>query len=91
MHAYNLLPIGAPSNLNIQFCKCQSDALTLIELGYWPATPSRPGLAFTSSFMNWMEALLLECQVAVQDFSSAMEMLVKENFTEVSMYSSNIY
>ena len=34
--------------------------------------------------MSWMEALLLECQVAVQDFSSVVEMLVKEKFTKVS-------
>ena len=58
--------------------------MRLIELGYWPATPSRPGLAFSQAFMSWMEALLLECQVDVQDFSSAVEMFVKEKFTKVS-------
>lgn len=88
MHACNLMHIGAPCSLNIQFCKCQPDALRLIELGYWPATPSHPGLAFTQSFMDWMEALLLECQVAVQDFTSAIEMLVKEKFAKVSTYNA---
>lgn len=81
---------GTPYSVNVQFCKCMSDAIRLIELGYWPATPARPNLAFTQSFMDWMEALLLECQVSVQDFTSAVEMIVKENFTKVS-YSLNYF
>ena len=81
---------GRPYSLNIQFCKCVPNAIRIIELGYWPATPARPSLAFTQSFMDWMEALLLECQVCVQNFSSAVEMMVKENFTEVSYYSCQI-
>ena len=55
-----------------------------MELGYWPAISTRPGLAFTQAFMNWMEALLSECQVAVQDFSSAFELIVKEKLTKVN-------
>ena len=69
----------------MQFCKCVPDALRLIKLGYWPATPTRPVLAFTHSFMEWMEALLLECQVSVQDFSSAVEMIIKEKFMKVGL------
>lgn len=74
----------------MQFCKCIPDALRLISLGYWPATPTRPVLAFTHPFMEWMEALLLECQVSIQDFSSAVEMLIKEKYMKVSLfYKSN--
>ena len=61
------------------------DALRLMELGYWPATPSRPVLAFSLCFMDWMECLLLECQVSVHDYSHAVEMLVKEKFEKVYM------
>ena len=74
------------TSIYIQFCKCVPDAIRLIELGYWPATPAQPIFVFTRSFMDWMEALLLECQVSTQDFSSAVEMIVKENFTEVIMH-----
>ena len=33
--------------MSIEFCKCKLDAHRLMELGYWPATPSRPVLAFS--------------------------------------------
>ncbi len=33
--------------------------------------------------MDWLEALLLECQVAVQDFTQALEVIIGENFGEV--------
>ena len=68
--------------LNIRFCK--PDALTLVELGYWPGTPSQPLVTFSFSFMDWMEALLLECQVSVQDFSNAIEVYLQENIVQVS-------
>ena len=51
--------------MSIEFCKCKLDAHRLMELGYWPATPSCPVLAFSLSLMDRMGALLLECQVAV--------------------------
>ena len=51
--------------MNIEFYKCKLDTHQLMELSYWPATPSRPVLAFSLSLMDWMGALLLECQVAV--------------------------
>ena len=83
MISYHCLSIGKPYSLNVQFCKCQGDALRLIELGYWPATPTRPLLAFTKVFMDWMETLLLECQVPVQDFCYAIELMVKERNLKV--------
>ena len=73
--------------MSIEFCKCKLDAHRLMELGYWPATPSRPVLAFSLSMMDWMEALLLECQVAVQDFTSALKMLITEKFELVFCYT----
>ena len=33
----------------------------------WPATAQRPHLAFTFELLDWAEALLLECQVALKD------------------------
>ena len=58
---------GVPCQLNISFCKCKNDALRIMELGYWPASPSHPLLAFSFLFLHWLEALLLECQLAVND------------------------
>lgn len=75
--------LGIPRRAEVGFCKCRSDTLTLVELGYWPATPSRPKVAFSFAFLDWMEALLLECQVVVQDYCNAVEFLLKNRLNEV--------
>ncbi len=75
--------IGVPRQLNISFCKCKNDSLRIMELGYWPASPSRPVLAFSFSFLDWLEALLLECQIAVNDYCDAVEFLLKDKMKSV--------
>ena len=64
--------------------------MTLVELGYWPATPSHPNLAFSFLFLDWMEALLLESQVVVQDYCSAVEFMLKDKLNQVRVYISHI-
>ena len=78
--------LGVPRHVEVGFCKCKSDAVTLIELGYWPATPSRPNLAFSFLFLDWMEALMLESQIVVQDYCNAVEFMLKDKLNEVRMY-----
>ena len=57
--------------------------VTLIRLNYWPATPSRPSIAFSFSLLDWLQALLLECQVPVQDFSNALEFIIVSKYDKV--------
>ena len=57
--------------------------VTLIRLNYWPATPSRPSIAFSFSLLDWLQALLLECQVPVQDFSNALEFIITTKYDKV--------
>lgn len=38
----------------------------------WPASPQRPHIAFTFDLLDWAEALLLECQVAMKDLCKAL-------------------
>ena len=59
--------IGVPRTLSVMFCPCESDVVKLIKLNYWPATPTRPSIAFSFSLLDWLEALLLKCQVALHD------------------------
>ena len=56
-----------------------------MELGYWPTSPSRPVLAFSFLFLDWLEALLLECQLAVNDYCDAVEFLLKDKMKSVSI------
>ena len=45
----------------------------MVHARLWPATPQHPRLAFSFEVLDWAEALLLECQVALKDFCKAME------------------
>ena len=53
--------------------------MTLIQLHYWPGSPTRPSTAFSFQLLDWIEALFLECQVSMQDFTAAFEFLMKSN------------
>ena len=61
--------------IDILFCSCMEDALTLIQLHYWPSSST----AFSFQLLDWVEALFLECQVSMQDFAAAFEFLIKSN------------
>ena len=65
---------GNQHNLSVVFCHCEPEAVTLIRYNLWPATPSSPIQAFHFDLLDWLEALLLECQVAVKDFVHALEL-----------------
>ena len=60
---------------NVTFFACESEAETLLQASLFPATPKHPQLAFTFDLLDWLEALMLECQVSAQDFSAAIGML----------------
>ena len=70
--------VGIPRTLSVMFCPCESDVVKLIKLNYWPATPTRPSIAFSFSLLDWLEALLLKCQVALHDATEAIAFLIKE-------------
>ena len=54
-------------------CDCEPIAVTLTRASLWPSTPHNPRYAFTFTLLDWAEALMLECQVALKDFCSALK------------------
>ena len=44
----------------------------MVRARIWPASPQYPQLAFTFDLLDHIEALLLECHVAVKDFCEAL-------------------
>ena len=81
-HTHNTLT-GILRKISFPFYTCESDCIKLIRLHYWPATSSKPLVAFTFHFLDWLEALLLECQVAVQDMTQAISYLIKDKIGQV--------
>ena len=46
--------------------------MTMARAKMWPASPQFPRLAFSFGLLDWVEALMLECQVAVKEFCGAL-------------------
>ena len=82
-----ILNVGAPRIIEFPFCSCECDAVKLVRFSYWPGSPVNPNVAFSFEFMDLLEALLLECQVAIQDFTQAWSFLISQKLIEVCIIS----
>lgn len=77
------LVIGVQHNVMFMFCHCFGEVDTLLHFELFPATPKRPTVAFSFQLLDYLEALLLECQVAVSDFIGALQILSSSPFVKV--------
>lgn len=67
----------------VTFCSCHSETKTFFKLGLFPATPKHPKMAFTFQFLDLLEAMVLECQVSLQDFVGAIYLFLERYNIEV--------
>ena len=63
---------GTEHKIEFAYCQCEPLVVTLVHARLWPASPQRPQIAFTFDMLDWAEALLLECQVAMKDLCKAL-------------------
>ena len=56
----------------MKFCRCKSEACTLVEHGLWPATPTKPVMAFTFGLMELVEKMFLVAKVSVQQCCASL-------------------
>ena len=66
---------GVEHKVQFSYCTCEPLIKTLCRAQLWPATPCNPHYVFSFALLDWAEALLLECQVALKDFCSALNFL----------------
>ena len=59
-------------NVLFECCDCEPVAVTMAHPRIWPFSPQHPRLACTFDLMDWVEALLLECHVALKDLCGAL-------------------
>ena len=64
---------GIQHQISINFCACESEAVTLLRYGFWPATPKRLSLAFSICLLESAKALLLDGQVSAMDMVRSLE------------------
>ena len=70
---YLLCNTGIEHKVWYTFCDCEPIAVTLTRASLWPSTPHNPRYAFTFALLDWAEALMLECQVALKDFCGTLK------------------
>ena len=80
---YNDLFLGSYHSILMTYCPCETEVETLLRLHLFPATPKHPQLAFTFKFLDWLEALLLECHVSVHDFVASVKFLSDNKLLQV--------
>jgi len=83
MYCESDLYTGVPRKIDFPFCPCEENAVTLIKCQYWPGTSLNPKIAFSFELLDMLQALLLECQVAMQDFTQAMAYIIKAKIFDV--------
>eukprot|EP00795_Rhopilema_esculentum_P005200 gene5200-336_t len=59
----------------VAFCKCQSEAETLVSMGFWPSTGDRPQTAFDFRLLQLLMTLLFECQSSLDKLCAAIKLL----------------
>ena len=77
------LILGVEHTITLICCQCEAVAVTMARARLWPATIQNPQLAFTFELLDWAEALLYECQVAVKDFLAALKFKCRHIVTKV--------
>ena len=86
--------IGLEHHIVLKCCECEPVTTTMVRMGIWPASAHYPQLAFTFTLMDWVEALMMECQVALKDFCAALYFkcpYVVNKVTLLSAHSRNSY
>lgn len=78
-----LYSTGMEHKILFATCSCEPLPITLARAELWPATPHNPHFAFTFSLLDWAEALMLECQVALKDFCSSLKFRCPFNVLKV--------
>lgn len=79
---------GASFEVEIEFCKCQSNFIQLIQFGLWGATPSKPTLAFSIELLELFHAIQMECQVSLKSICQAYKMF---SMSWIASISREIY
>ncbi len=68
------LYIGDEHIVSFASCGCEPFVVTMARARVWPSSSQRPQLGFTFELLDWAEALLLECQVSLNDFCKALSL-----------------
>lgn len=58
--------------MNMQFCKCEMESVTLVRFRLWPSSPEVPRVAFDFKLMELAVVLQLEGCLSLKSFCDAI-------------------
>ncbi|XP_028412340.1 uncharacterized protein LOC114535157 [Dendronephthya gigantea] len=77
---------GRRHELGIMSCPCEAFPVSLARLRLWPTCSKNPSIALSFDLLDWMEALLLECQVSLNDFCRALDLRIPRYVKKKDLY-----
>ncbi|XP_061170780.1 uncharacterized protein LOC133180253 [Saccostrea echinata] len=63
---------GHQHKINMQFCKCEKESITLVRYRLWPSSPETPRVAFDFKLMELAVVLQLEGHLSLKSFCDAI-------------------
>ena len=56
------------------YFQCGDDTvISLLKFGLWPATPTKPKMAFTLQYMRLVSSLVLDCSIPLNSVNRALQ------------------
>ncbi|XP_028417867.1 uncharacterized protein LOC114542545 [Dendronephthya gigantea] len=77
---------GRRHELHVTTCPCEAFPVSLARIRLWPTSSKQPRFAVSFDLLDWMEALLLECQVSVSDFCKALDVKMPKYVIKKDLY-----
>ena len=65
--------VGRFHDVKVEFCECHSENFTLILLGFWPAVPFKPRVAFSLNLLTTLHIFMLEGHMSVKSFVQCLK------------------
>ena len=55
------------------FCSCEPQTVTLLKLGFWPSSPVKPAIGYSTDLLDFYYFLMLEAAVSASAFVKALK------------------
>ena len=76
--------------VNVSFCSCEAEAVTLVRFSLWPATPTNPTFAFHQDLLLWLEALLVEACIGADAFCRTLDYKVGKRLVRMQLVQKSM-
>jgi len=76
--------IGLEVDVECELCDCEAPPVTLRRYGLWAATPSESRCAYSVTFLQWAEALMVTSHMSLQAIIEATRFCNRQDHREVS-------